>query len=368
MSFGTNVTFELAQVSPDSLLLDPRNPRLFVDDSEYICDEHDDFAQKWIQEELLNALQSNRHHKLNELMHSIRTKGFEPFSDIYVYEYGGHFLVFEGNRRTASIKTLLRDEESGLEPEVRESLEWIPVKILQCKESDREDIISKILTTLHLNSSLQWQPMQQAFQYYQMYLKELQSRRGARNGTFEVKNYYINKLADHLGRQRKHVVPELQVYCLYKQFRDHDYAIDGTMYSMLKEVLSKRTLCEQYFEFDYTTYEMSESGLEYLYYICLDKGRPVSEPRQVGVLHKCASLNRYDLINSLAEQETDIHTVKEQIQAIAEEGSYERSLTKIEKEFSRMILKTELSAEELRLAQKIIKHAKQLEKTLSQEC
>lgn len=352
--------FRTELVSPDWLLLDPRNPRLFVDNSEYICGEDDDYSMEWVQDELLEKLENEPQHKLAELKHSIRTRGFEPFSDIYVRPYGDWYLVFEGNRRTASIKSLLKEYETdGLEEDILESISSIPVKILECPEDEMDEHIQRILTTLHLNPSLQWQPMQQAFQFYQMYLKLLKGKKGLDDNVFVKDNYYIRKLSDQLGYERKQIVPELQVYCLYKQLRDCEYTIDGTMYSMLKEVLAKRTLSENYFEFDYETYEMSEPGMDYLYATCLDKDRPITKPQQVATLHKCVTLGRTDLLDLLASHETDHDSVKSEVSDTEKEAAFSKGLEKIERELSKLIYQRP-SAEETRLIRKILSHSENL--------
>ena len=350
-------------VSPEYLLLDPRNPRLFVDDSDYICGEGDDYSNEWIQEELILKLETEPQHKLDELKRSIRTRGFEPFSDIYVRPYGDWYLVFEGNRRTASIKSLLRNEAADLDQGVLESLSSVPVKILECDESEMDDSIQRILTTLHLNSSLQWQPMQQAFQFYQMYLKQLQQKRGYNGDGFIKDNYYIKKLAQQLGYERKQVVPELQVYCLYKQLRDNEYTIDGTMYSMLKEVLAKRTLARDYFEFDFDDYLMSELGMEYLYETCLDPDRPISKPQQVATLNKCVTIGRTDLLDLLANHQTDHDLVKAEMQGSVQEAAFSKGLEKIERELSKLVLQSP-DAGETRVIKTILKHTENLSRLI----
>lgn len=350
-------------VSPDYLLLDPRNPRLFVDESEYICGEGDDYSNDWIQEELISKLENDPKHQLEDLKHSIRTRGFEPFSDIYVRPYGDWYLVFEGNRRTASIKSLIENESLELDQSVRSSLSTVPVKVLDCDESEMEETIERILTTLHLNSALQWQPMQQAFQFYQMYLKQLQRKRGY-NGTGFVKdNTYIKRLAQQLGYERKQVVPELQVYCLYKQLRDNEYTIDGTMYSMLKEVLAKRTLAKDYFEFDFEEYLMSDLGMEYLYATCLDPGRPITKPQQVATLNKCVTVGRTDLLDLLANHEIDHDSVKTEMQGAVQEAAFSRGLEKIERELGKLVLQPP-DAEETRVIKTILQHTENLSRLI----
>jgi hypothetical protein len=347
--------FRHISLPPEKLILDPRNPRLFVDEADYICAEGDDYSAPWVQIELQRRLESEPQHKLKDLKHSIRTKGFEPFSDIYVRQYGSAFLVFEGNRRTASIKSLLQHDREKLSAEALRSLREIPVKVLECPEESVEETVQGILTTLHLNGALQWQPMQHAFQYYKMYLELLSKRRPGSASAFEVSNYYINKLSDQLGRQRKDVVPEVQVYCLYKQLRDSDYAIDGTMYSMLKELLGRRGLASEYFEFDYSTYTMSEAGMSYLHQICLCAERTISEPRQIRFLYLCHKHERWDLLEGLASHDLGLNEVRREVEMAADEDAFLGSLQKIERECAKLVPKSDYSAAERNVMGRIFK-------------
>ncbi len=357
-------SFRNDNLKPSDLLLDPRNPRLFVDESDYLCDEDDDYAAPHLQRTLRQTLESKKEHKLDELILNIRSKGFQPFSDIYVYPYNGKFLVFEGNRRTAAIKYLIENEWDELDEEVKESLEEIPAKVVQySNKQELVTIMDDILATTHLNPSLQWQPMQQAFSYYRKYMSFLEDKFKSYTA-FQRDSSCMKKLAGYLGRQEKDVIPEIKVYLLYKQLRDGNYTVDGNMYSIIKETLGKPTLLKEYFEYDAKEWEATSTGLERFYRLCLSKDRPVHDPKQVGVLQKCAKAKRFDLLEMLYNGETNIGDVKQTINSFTNDSSFLANLEKIEKTFNQLSYVPNPNETELRTIHKILQHAKGLRKSI----
>ncbi len=333
-----------------------------MDDSEYLCGPHEDFNNDAIQKDLERMLHDPK-HKLDELIANIRTRGFQAFSDIYVYPYGEKYLVIEGNRRTCAIKHLLEEEYDELDEHVQESLEYIPAKVLEYEsEEELQRVKDSILGTLHLNSSLQWQPMQQAFAYYQKYMELLTRYR--RNQEFKVNNRKINELASSYGLQKKEVLPELKVYVLYKTLRDNQYPVDGAMYSIIKEVIAKRKLCEEYFGFEHSTMEMTEDGMESLYQMCLSEHRPVSDPKKIAVLSKCYMQGRIDLLDDLLAGAISFQGLKDSLDAVIQANAFQRSLEKIKSEFDRIVFSPNPTHEERRIIEQILRHSENLRRSI----
>ena len=124
-------------VNAEDLLLDPRNPRIIEDPSKYICSKNADYSDQWIQDETLDAIQKGKFN-VNKLKKSIKSNGYLNIDSIFVKRYGKHsYLVLEGNRRTAAIKGLLH--EKGLEQNVLQSIQKIPVKVLEIKDCGLSD-------------------------------------------------------------------------------------------------------------------------------------------------------------------------------------------------------------------------------------
>ncbi len=119
------------QVSLDRLLLDPNNYR-FQDDPSYVSADEGRFAEPSVQDRAYRRLRGN---SLLALKNSIITNGFLTFERLVVRPYteSGQFIVVEGNRRTAALKWIEEDHDSGVEiPQaVLDSLAAIPVIVIE---------------------------------------------------------------------------------------------------------------------------------------------------------------------------------------------------------------------------------------------
>ena len=359
-------TFKNTYLPASQLCLDPRNQRLFVNENDFLCNKDDDYSDPNLQTQIEDILKSKKEHQLDKLILSIKLKGFQPFSDIYVYPYNDNkFIVFEGNRRTTAIKYLLKsDDYDDLDDRVQESLDAVPVKVLVCDdEEEREEIIEEILSTIHLTPPQQWGALQQAFALHQKYVKLL-NKEFFGSKAFRKDAGCIKELANGEGRVPKDVEPDLKVYQVYKLLRENDYIVDGNMYSIIKEVLNRPTLANDFFEFDNRTWQIPSSGLDKLFRMCLSDDRPVSEPKLVGVLQKCSKNKRFDLLHKLLEGEIDIVTAKKLVDQIVVKKGFSSDLEKIEKLFDNLTLKPDPDEGEKRVIEKIIFHVENLKKSI----
>ena len=93
---------------------DPNNYR-FLDGKKFKKKAANRFHEESMQNATLEKLE--QHYELDELKHSIITNGYVPMERIIVIPYpkkSGFFLVVEGNRRVAALKSLLKEEEEGV--------------------------------------------------------------------------------------------------------------------------------------------------------------------------------------------------------------------------------------------------------------
>src|SRR5687767_12516074 len=101
---GKSYRLTALRVDPRKLILDPHNPRisLLLQDPT-ILQKEVDIASEPIQTAVFSVLQ-RPDFALSQLIASIRARGFTNAGEQMIVErYGnnGHFLVLEGNRRTA---------------------------------------------------------------------------------------------------------------------------------------------------------------------------------------------------------------------------------------------------------------------------
>jgi hypothetical protein len=174
-----NVQINSVDVVPNQLLLDPNNYR-FHDLSGYKPVSRARFAEQGVQDRALQFLKDNASFDLSALRDSIISNGFVPFEQIVVERYNDSteqplFLVIEGNRRTASIKTIIDDHKGGavtLRPDVLESLENFKVIEIIGTEQERANYQKTLMAIRHVAGIREWGPYQQARLVVEMYEKE----------------------------------------------------------------------------------------------------------------------------------------------------------------------------------------------------
>ena len=112
---GTQAPFEFEgqDISVSKLLLDPNNYR-FLDRRKFKKKAAKRSHEESVQRATLDSLEQS--YQLDELKHSIITNGYVPMERIIVVPYSaktGFFLVVEGNRRVASLKSILKEERKA---------------------------------------------------------------------------------------------------------------------------------------------------------------------------------------------------------------------------------------------------------------
>ncbi len=144
---------QLNQLSPDELILDVNNPRFGLANSEG-------------QLGALTYLFENC--DIKELWHSIVENGFLPYEPLVAYydKDEKKYVVVEGNRRLAAVKTLLKPDlilpfSKSSVPPISEkhlaSLDNIPVNVITSRDDADEYIGFR-----HVNGSRNWEPLAKA--------------------------------------------------------------------------------------------------------------------------------------------------------------------------------------------------------------
>jgi hypothetical protein len=159
----SDISLAYATVSLDFLYLDPRNPRLKgVAGAPVFKGSFDAFSRQG--QELLRRQMMQRegaHH----LADSITRLGFVDVDSIVVQKLNEHsYVVIEGNRRVAAIKTLMNDilrKSICLAEDIVNTFSPLHVKILKSKYEDGS-IESLLLQGIrHISGAKSWGPYQQ---------------------------------------------------------------------------------------------------------------------------------------------------------------------------------------------------------------
>jgi hypothetical protein len=310
---------EQESVSPDKLILHPRNPRLTASESDYFCEKDEDYTEAWVQNDIKKELSTNPSHGLNGLIKSIKVNGFLDINSIVVKKYRGNYLVLEGNRRTVAINKIRENNQA--ERHVMESIKRIPVKILFLRDGvDEDEIVNRIIGSIQ-GQVQPFGPMESAFFTYSTYINQL---RGSSVVDSEIGNNQgaVTKTAEFLSSENKDVRAQLRICVLFKKLRkEFDEGINSDKFSMLKSIVEKPTLAKEYFQYEAYENKITKLGMDRLHKICLCKERPISDPKKVRILHLANKLGRTDILDGLYEHE---YTFDEAKKAIDEESSDKR--------------------------------------------
>jgi len=188
-------------ISPDSLLLDVENPRFGLSTND-------------TQTEALKYLFDTS--DIKELWYSIVENGFVEYEPLVAFKMPGEekFVVVEGNRRLAAVKSLLEPElirsfSSTSVPPIpdrfKETLEKLPVTIIEKREDADEYIGFR-----HVNGSRNWEPLAKA----RFGLKLLKKLRKKADLTDKER---VIMLARQIGDQPTQIIRNLFSYKVLEQ-------------------------------------------------------------------------------------------------------------------------------------------------------
>jgi hypothetical protein len=161
----TPFEFTPQDIPVSKLLLDPNNYR-FLDRKKFKRKATNRSHEESVQRATLESLEQS--YQLDELKHSIMTNGYVPMERIIVVRYparAGFFSVVEGNRRVASLKSLLKEEQEGvrvLSSKQRASFSKIPCAILKSSGLSLKHAERIIMGIRHIAGPKEWGAYQQA--------------------------------------------------------------------------------------------------------------------------------------------------------------------------------------------------------------
>ena len=153
------------EIAISSLYLDPNNPRYVDGNSRPISEDHvqEDKVQDKAKSRMLNGP-----HDVSQLRNSIENIGFLRVDRLVAVELPqkDKFMVVEGNRRLAALKSLIEMDDArevDLTPEIRASVEVVPVLVIDGEDKELRDHTARILQGVrHVASVKPWGPYQEA--------------------------------------------------------------------------------------------------------------------------------------------------------------------------------------------------------------
>lgn len=233
------------------------------------------------------------------LYKSIMSTGFQTIDKIVVRkldEAPDKYLVVEGNRRVAALKTIRKNFDDEIAPfdkskereskcKLIKSFENIPCQLLNMdglSPADADHRIRVILGLRHHGSLLEWDPLPKARNIFKEYMRHLS------DGVFTFSRDIGMQVGDKLSISVATVRESLEAYVAFQQLVDAKIGPEKEHFSLVKELATKRDLFTyQYLNKDKTSFKLEEPSLERIGKLCLFKNRKISvleNPKKVGRL------------------------------------------------------------------------------------
>lgn len=290
------------EVSYLDLLLDPKNPRLATCFSEHegfdrfdpvgcqvrieklfgVPPERSD-VQREI-DKLVTADKKNDEEEseddffsIKDIKDSMRRIGFVGIQNIIVREHpeSGKYVVIEGNRRVASIRSVLREHEEAIigqsnyimDESILNSLKFIQVMVFDT-EGRSEDVIQDEISTMlglrHYGSQLNWELLPRAKNIYDEYVRYLNGE------SFKYTSKNAKAVAATLAIELSEVKKLLKGYLCYKQLVD-EYDVKPHHFSLILAAVETPGLQlkgHEYFDIDKSTFELGDDTPEKINGVC----------------------------------------------------------------------------------------------------
>lgn len=228
--------YEKLELSPDQLLLDPNNYRFHDIRGYKEVKQKSRYQESGVQERALSLLTETTAFHLQSLRDSIRTNGYIPVEQIVAVPYedddGGNkrYLVIEGNRRAASLKTLIADNVAGaidLPANIKATLEKIPVVVLKGNEEEISSYQRTLMAIRHVAGIREWGPYQQAKLVVEM---------------FEEQGASLGSVAQKIGISSREVARRYRASKALRQMEeDEEFSefAEPRLYSFFHEAVSQ---------------------------------------------------------------------------------------------------------------------------------
>ena len=254
--------YEKVEVTPAQLLLDPNNYRFHDIRGYREVKQKSRYQEPGVQEKALSLLRDTTAFDLGALRDSIRTNGYIPVEQIVVVPYDttedgtARYLVIEGNRRAASVKTLLLDNLSGaidLTEDVKLSIEKVSVVLLKGADTEISSYQRTLMAIRHVAGIREWGPYQQAKLVVEM---------------FEEEGASLGSVAQKIGISSKEVARRYRASKALRQMEDDEEFSESAephLYSFFHEAVSQPKV-RDWLGFNNDTYKAENNEARRLFF------------------------------------------------------------------------------------------------------
>ena len=291
------ITTKDIQVDISQLLLDPNNYRLFGEDEGAFVPDSD--AER-LQKETLSKLEKQR---LGELKDSIRSNGFLEMERIVVRhlhddvdnsQRSSKYIVVEGNRRTAALKSL----ESEAIGHLKDKLRNLNVILLEGDKENIKTYSATIMGIRHVSGPKKWDGFQSAKLINDLY----------------IDGKSLTEIGDILGITNREAGRRYRGYKAFQQMRSDDefkHKVEPRHYGLLLEFLSPSKIGKAWLEWnDATCLFENEEHLKIVYEAITPRENGYLEIRNPSDARKFVSLLDTHYVEDIKARKS-IHSMPE---------------------------------------------------------
>jgi hypothetical protein len=263
---------------------------------------------------------------VDDLKGSIRQIGFVGIQNLVVrrVEGGTEYIVLEGNRRVAALKSVIAEHKGAISGPARidddavlETLKSIRVMVLQTDGMSPEQIQEEIDRTLglrHYGAQLPWDILPRAKNIFDEFTKMYPE-------PMEYRPDRGNKVAQVLAIGRAEVKKLLRGYVVYEQLCDL-YPVKDDHFSLILAAIENRSLVAfDYFGIHESSFELQGNAAERIDQVCEFMNRDrngfektINDPKafkRLGVLLRESKQGKTDSIRDYATGRFDEVVTKE---------------------------------------------------------
>jgi hypothetical protein len=257
---GRRIQYERRRVSPDEVVLDPRNPRI-----QYIIGRSPAGLNEDQLEELLWAKDA-----VKALGSSIKANG-GVLEDMIIQKRDGRLIVREGNCRTVAVRRMKRQDPEN------PAYESIPAQVYDDTLTDED--LAVLLADMHVAGKIRWDAYEQAKHVWDLYY--------GYGKTYEW-------LSDHLRLSKSRITQDLKAYQATKGYLEsHPSPANVEKFSFFQELMRKRALADRF---------SADPAFRQRFHRWLDEGR-LTDSHQVR--HLETYLSKSEAAKALDEEGAD---------------------------------------------------------------
>lgn len=223
-----------------NLYLDPNNYRL-IHEADYTQVEDHKIKEKVVQRRTFRMLTGDRNQHVQDLIDSFKANNYLPVDQIQIrpLEDGG-YVVVEGNRRIAALKTLQREyDEKSIDLGKLDPVVFKKVPVVFYPDSDEMHYLT-LMALKHISGNKKWGEWNQA--------KLLEKMRNI---------YHLpeDEICSRIGIKKVELRRTLRALSLVEQYIDSDYGDQFTekMFPLFREAVYRSKL-KQWLAWDETDY------------------------------------------------------------------------------------------------------------------